>query len=226
VQSELAPLESWDSEETWRTFEEDTFHHYLGEVELQKCEQDLNRYTDLIEISQPDVVIETGTRRGGSALWFQLQGLKVITIDSDWDAGADARRAHGDNIPNIEFIRGRSSIDARLGFEVQKHLQQGQRVMVSLDADHHTDHVMGEILLWSTFVSVGCYLVIEDGCFDMWPADRARVGGAEIPERGGPLGAIRRSHALLSAQGFWRDTYVENLHPVSHSPVGWWRHYD
>jgi cephalosporin hydroxylase len=171
-------------------------------------------------------VIETGTRRGGSALWFQTVGLKVITIDSDWDAGAEARRQHGDNIPNIEWIRGRSSIDGRLQSEVDRHLQRGQRVMVSLDSDHHTEHVIGEIALWSPFVTPGCYLVVEDGCFDMWPADRARVGGAEIPERGGPLGAIRRSQTSLKRQGFYRDESVEGLHPVSHSPVGWWRHDD
>lgn len=223
---ELAPLPSWDSEATWATFEDDTFHHYVGEVELQKSLPDLNRYSDLIEVSQPDVVIETGTRRGGSALWFQLQGLRVITIDTDWEAGSDARRQHGDNIPNIEFIRGRSSIDARLGFEVQKYMQKGQRVMVSLDSDHHTEHVMSEIVMWSPFVTPGCYLVVEDACFDMWPADRARVGGAEIPERGGPLGAIRRSQTILTSQGFYRDESVEGLHPISHSPVGWWRHDD
>lgn len=225
--TELAPLSSWASEGTWRTFEDDTFHQYLPDgVELQKCQADLDRYETLIDQSQPDVVIETGTRRGGSALWFQDHGLKVITIDSDWEAGSQARKAHEghEHIPNIEWIAGRSSIDARLGFEVQSLLQAGQRVMVSLDSDHHCEHVMGEILLWSTFVTPGCYLVVEDACFDMWPAERARVGGAQIPERGGPLAAIRRSQSVLAMQGgFYRDEALERQSVISHSPVGWWR---
>jgi len=224
MEAELAPLASWDSEATWATFENGDFHDYLGEVEIQKSGQDLERYMDLIETSQPDVVIETGTRRGGSALWFQQHGLKVITIDADPGAGSEARKQHGDNIPNIEWLTGWSSTDVRLVGEVMRHLQSGQRVMVSLDSDHHMAHVQSEINLWSAFVTPGCYMVIEDACFDMWPAERARVGGHLIPERGGPLGAIRREMPRLEKLGWRRDESVEGLYSISHSPVGWWRH--
>jgi cephalosporin hydroxylase len=217
--SELAPLPSWDSEATWRTFETDDFHTEVRGVELQKCQPDLDRYRVLIEESQPDVVIEIGTRRGGSALWFAEQDLRVISVDRDPNAGEEARRVTSKQ--RIDWLTY-NSVDARLGFELTARITQGERVMVSLDGDHHQDHVMGEITLWSPFVTPGCYLVVEDGCFDMWPADRARVGGAQIPERGGPLGAIRRMHPLLLANGFWRDEVLESG-PISHSPVGWWR---
>lgn len=224
--TELSPLPSWDSEATWKTFEEGTFHETINGVELQKCAWDLDRYLGLIEASQPDVVIETGTRRGGSALWFASNGLRVHSIDLEPGAGHDARTSGARELDHIQWWPGSTSVDPIVYRAVEGMLTSGQRVMVSLDSDHHTQHVMDEIAVWSSLVSPGCYLVVEDGCFDMWPAERARVGGYRIPEIGGPLGAIRRCAAGLQRYGFWRDESVEGLHPVSHSPVGWWRRGD
>jgi cephalosporin hydroxylase len=108
--------------------------------------------------------------------------------------------------------------------------------MVSLDSDHHSAHVQAEIdLLGRQFVTPGCYLVVEDGCFDLFARDgqidRARVGGSRIPEFGGPLDAIERQLGgdlpnPMTADLFWRDESVEALSPVSHSPCGWWRRHE
>lgn len=221
--TELAPLPTWDSERTWKTFEDGTFHVEVHGVELQKDEWDLDRYADLIEVSQPDVIIETGTRRGGSALWFARMGLKVHTIDLEPSAGHEARLTGVQELERISWWSGSSSTDVQVAAAIQRLIEPGQRVMVTLDSDHHMPHVIGEISMWGDLVTPGCYLVIEDACFDMWPAERARVGGHEIPERGGPLGAIRRCEPWLQSAGFYRDESVEGLHAVSHSPVGWWR---
>lgn len=225
MRTDLVPLPSWSSDLTWATFPQGTFHQDVLGVECQKSADDLERYRTLIEESQPDIVIETGTRNGGSALWFLEQGLDVITIDLMGGAGQAARdtpRGH-----EIWFYTGHSS--AELPFEILcdifDHLR-GKRVMVSLDSDHHTPHVGAEIAVWAPMVSPGCYLVIEDACFDMWDADRARVGGARIPELGGPLPAIQERADDLETWGFWRDENLEGLTPVSHSPVGWWRRRD
>ena len=225
----LLPLATWDSAATWETFGNGTFHGVIAGVEIQKCADDLDRYNELIEISQPDLVIETGTRRGGSALWFRSMGLQVITIDLEDNAGDDAQRARPQDY-NIHYIRGHSSVN--LGADRMSAIQaicRGKRIMVSLDSDHHSAHVEQEIALWSRFVSPGCYLVVEDACFDMWIRDapgQARVGGSRIPEEGGPLTAIQNSRGLLQRRAFWRDTELEGLTSISHSPCGWWRHDD
>jgi cephalosporin hydroxylase len=224
--TELAPLPSWASEGTWQTFENDRFHQWVGPVELQKCQQDLDRYAELIEITQPDVVIETGTRRGGSALWFAQHGLKVITIDRDPDAGREAIQFGPKGIDDITWFAGYGSTDPQTILGVMQLIKPDQRVMVSLDSDHHMPHVIAEISLYADLVTPGCYLIIEDACFDMWPAERARVGGSEIPERGGPLGAIRRCQGWLEGNGFWRDIDLERRSVISHSPAGWWRRGD
>jgi cephalosporin hydroxylase len=67
----LNPLPSWSSEETWQMFRNGLYHGVFRGAEIQKSADDLHRYQELVEISQPDIVIETGTRAGGSALYFR-----------------------------------------------------------------------------------------------------------------------------------------------------------
>lgn len=217
--SELMPLPSWDSEATWATFESGLYHGEIAQVEVQKCDDDLDRYRELVDISQPDIVVETGTRAGGSALFFRSLGLQVVTIDTSPQFG-DRPPVVG---PGIDWVTG-SSIGDDVWSRVVPQLV-GKRVMVSLDSDHHSAHVQAEIVLWGPMVSPGCYLVVEDACFEMWEPVRARRGGYQIPEFGGPLDAIRKQ--LDHPNGaFWRDEMLESLTPVSHSPVGWWRKHD
>lgn len=215
----LQPLPGWSSDRTWATFPREEFHQDFRGSELQKTEDDLLRYSDLIEASQPDIVVEVGTRAGGSARWFHDQmGLKVFTID------IDPRIDSKHDLTGITSIKA-DSRDLMMAAGLIKELRAdtGARVMVSLDGDHHADTVEVEIALWADAVTPGCYLVIEDACFDLWDDERARVGGAQIPERGGPLHAINRCAGVLSSRGFWRDVALEDLTSISHSPVGWWR---
>ena len=223
----IAPLGNWSSEGTWATFATGRFHTWVNGVELQKCDDDLDRYAELIEISQPDLVIEAGTRQGGSALWFRDLGLQVITIDRDKDAGRAARMARPHDW-GIHYIAGDSADLSPDVITAMNAICAGKRVMVSLDSDHHADHVLREIKAWWSWVSPGCYLVVEDGCFEQWDEDRARVGGVQIPERGGPLRAVNQWMASIdpSHQQFWRDEALEGSTPISHSPGGWWRRHE
>lgn len=211
----LEPLASWDAEATWELFDAGTFHVEHAGVELQKSEHDLLRYRELIETSQPDIVVETGTRAGGSALWFRDQGLQVVTID---------RQPQFDHPPyvgpGVEWVTGNSLASSVINRVAP--LLRGKRVMVSLDSDHHRGHVLNEMMIWGQFVSPGCYIVIEDGCFDLWEPERARRGGRRIPEEGGALAAMRESDIEYS-RGFWRDASLEGRSSISHSPCGWWR---
>lgn len=219
----LSPLPSWDMLQTHDTFVTGTFHGVVGGVEIQKSDDDLLRYTELVDISQPDIVIETGTRAGGSALWFQRAlGLQVISID----IAPQFTRGEPSG-PGISFMRG-SSIDPAIVNNVLP-LIQGKRVMVSLDSDHHSPHVQAEMATWGPLVSPGCYMVVEDACFDAFAregfASWARIGGSRIPEYGGPLDAIEKS-LIHFGEMWWRDESLEGRTPISHSPVGWWRKHE
>lgn len=214
----MNPLSSWDSEATWETFVNGNFHGWIGTVEVQKSADDLDRYERLIDETEPDLVIETGTRRGGSALWFRDHGLEVVSFDTNPLSGQDARKQRP-NDRGMHFKVGDSKMPDERDIRFLKSLVRGRRVMVSLDADHHYGHVKAEIEFWHSWVTPGCGFVIEDACFEMWEPERARVGGVRIPEWGGPLKAIRETMPL---DGFTRNIDLEGMTPISHSPVGWW----
>lgn len=223
----IKPLSSWDSEATWATFETGDFRSWTRDnVEVQKHWSDLERYAQIVEMSQPDLIIETGTRSGGSACWFHQElDLQVISIDiaPQFNPTVDPPIRS----PHIKWIRG-SSISDRVIREVYE-LAKGKRVMVSLDSDHVSPHVQAEIAVLGLLVSPGCYLVVEDGCFDMWPAQKAARGGTGIPTHGGPLHAIRTQldDPLGQSSGmFWRDEATEGISSISHSPCGWWRRHE
>lgn len=217
----LKPLPGWSSEKTWETFTNGQFHGSIRGVEVQKSADDLERYRELVEASQPDLVIETGTRAGGSALYFHHElGLRVITIDSNpqWRS-----RGAPHDCGKIDWVVGSSTDQETRSWVVDRLKGRDLRVMVSLDADHHNLHVQREIVMWAPLVSRGCYLVVEDACFDVWEPDRARIGGGQIPEVGGALAAINHQRSTLRDLGFRRDEALEDSSPISHSPVGWWR---
>lgn len=123
-----------------------------------KCPLDLWIYQELLVRTRPDVLVETGTWCGGSALYiamiFDLIGHgRVITVDIEAKSG---RPEH----PRISYLTG-SSTDPAVVTEV-RCLVRNDRAMVVLDADHHAPSVYEELILYSPLVQDGDYLVVED----------------------------------------------------------------
>lgn len=179
-------------------------------VKVDKLGVDLDRYARVIAATRPDVVVECGTRYGGSALWFAQQGLDVVTVD------IEARQRHGH--PAVTYLLG-DTAHAGLAATVAE-LVAGRRVMVSLDSDHSTNHVIDEIDLYGPLVTPGCHLVVEDTILG-YATDEAlgAVSLSGLP--GSPLDAVRSR--LVGNPAWVRDEDVERMHPVSHHPMGWWR---
>jgi len=116
-------------------------------------------YQEIIWETRPQFIIETGSYSGGSALFFasicDLIGEgKVVTIDVD-DL-ASRTLSH----PRITTIVGSSVSDGVIS--QVRQIVGSQTAMVSLDSGHSKDHVLREMELYSEFVSVGNYLVVED----------------------------------------------------------------
>src|SRR5207253_2669584 len=91
---------------------------------------------------KPALLIETGTNRGGSALFFahlfDLMGHgQVVTIDVD--------KLHDIAHPRITFLIG-SSISPLIVERVRTLAASAAGpVMVTLDSDHRQDHVRAEL---------------------------------------------------------------------------------
>jgi len=176
------------------------------DLNLAKFPEDLARYEVVLKQSRPELVIECGTWRGGSALWFAAHDVDVVTIDVVDEAIAAAREH-----PRVTRVLGDSESSAVVQQVAQ--LTAGRRTMVTLDSDHHPFHVRREIELYGPFVSPGCYLVVEDGLLRFVPSPFDKPFA-------GPLDAIE---LLLKGSSTWvRDERIEAMSPISSSPAGWW----
>ena len=125
---------------------------------MLKYPTDLWIYQELIVERRPDLIIETGTHHGGSALFMamicdQLGAGEVVSVDIDGDP---ARPSH----PRIEYITA-SSTDPGVVADLTARAA-GKRVMVILDSDHSEAHVAAEMRCYAPLVQVGDYLIVED----------------------------------------------------------------
>jgi cephalosporin hydroxylase len=217
----LTPRPVYDLPASWDTFSNGDYENRIGDLRTWKLQDDLQRYFEIIERTRPEVILETGTKFGGSALWFKALGqqlgydIDVITIDIDKTFSEQARH----EFPGIHWLIGDSLDGAVLLAAID--LIDGRRTMVSLDSEHAAPHVAAEIGAYGPLVTPGCYLVVEDGIFDLVDPKYAHLGGARIPAEGGPLRAIGQTVARDSAT--WkRDIKVEEMSARSHHPAGFW----
>ena len=157
--------------------------NYRG-VRILKNVMDLWNYQEIIHERRVEWVIETGTRHGGSALYFadlltarKAAGL-VISVDVDHDSLQIPR----DGIPGLRLLMGDSASPAII--EQIRSLLPAQRgpVFVILDSDHRMDHVVRELNAYVPLMQPGDYLIVEDTCINGHPVR---------PEFGpGPMEAI------------------------------------
>jgi cephalosporin hydroxylase len=128
-------------------------------VRVYKCPLDLWVYQEIVHETKPDVVIETGTLFGGSALFFAcmfdlLGNGRVVTIDLK---PRPARPHHN----RITYITGSSTSNEVIRC-VQDLVGSANKVMVVLDSDHTAPHVLREIRMYSPMVTKDAYLIVED----------------------------------------------------------------
>lgn len=143
-----------DFEHTW----EQTF--WMG-TKILKCPLDLWIYQEILFETKPEVVLETGTAHGGSALWFahmlDLLGKgEVITIDVEGVKAFPNRPKHD----RITYLHGSSTED-----EIIKKVNYrvaNRPTLVVLDSAHTAEHVEREMNIWCELVRPGGYLIVED----------------------------------------------------------------
>lgn len=153
IVSEFHKLYYYGKEKTWKN---NTF--WLN-VPVAKCPLDLWVYQEIINETKPDVILETGTAYGGSALFLAsicdlVNGGRIITIDV---AAQSDRPQH----QRIKYLSGSSTSEGVVA-DLDRMIKADERVMVILDSDHRAEHVRKELEIYSRWVSLGCYLIVED----------------------------------------------------------------
>ena len=128
---------------------------------------------EIISEVKPDLIVETGTYRGGSALlWATIleqvnpEG-RVLTIDIE-----DQRTRRAKTLPisrrRVDFLLG-SSTDPAIVDEVHRRAED-RRVLVLLDSLHTAEHVAKELGAYALLVPVGSYVIVQDTPLDSYKA--------------------------------------------------------
>ena len=138
---------------------------WLG-VATQKSPLDTWIFQELLFEVKPDVMVETGTYKGGGSFYYaslmELMGLgRVLTVDIQDYPGKPSH-------PCVTFFLG-SSTSPKILDQLRAAIGPGEKVMVTLDSDHLAPHVAEELRLYSELVTPGSYLIVEDAHFNGHP---------------------------------------------------------
>jgi cephalosporin hydroxylase len=117
-------------------------------------------YQEIIFEVKPDIIIELGNSNGGSTLLLahlcDLMGNgRVIGIDLSHEIVPESVKKH----PRIIFIVG----DACNNFNaVKRYIHKDEKVLVIEDSSHTFENTLNILKLYSTLVTKGSYIIIED----------------------------------------------------------------
>lgn len=139
-------------------------------VPILKFPTDLTLYSEAIFEKKPELIVEIGTKFGGSALYFQdMMELQngfgsVITID--------IKEQVKEKDPRIQYWIG-NSLDPEIIKRVHE-AAEGKKTMLVIDGNHSRVHVKNELHEYRDIVTPGQYMVVED-CY----IDRGLYGPGE-----------------------------------------------
>jgi len=151
-------------------------------IRTLKLPSDVWSYQEIIFDHRIEHVIETGTRHGGSALFFAetlaARGAPGPVVSIDIDAASRQLQAH----PGIRFLVGDSAAPEMVDRALALLPQSRGALFLILDSDHRRNHVLRELRAWIPVLRTGDYVVVEDTIVNGHPVR---------PEHGpGPLEAI------------------------------------
>jgi cephalosporin hydroxylase len=171
--------------------------YWLGHRVL-KCPLDLWIYQEILHELRPELIVETGTYRGGSALFLasicDLLGRgEVVTIDSKRQRGRPRNR-------RITYLHG-SSTAPEITRQVERRAKGKRPILVILDSGHGKAHVLDELRTYAPLVTPGSYLIVED----------TNLNGHPVEPGHGPGPAEAVAAFLAENAAFHRDPSREKL---------------
>ena len=146
---------------------------WLG-VPIWQMPDDLMRLQQIVVEVQPTWIVETGTKFGGSAIFFasllKLIGRQeggVVTIDvTEYREASETLQTH----PHADLVR-RAIIGDAASQEVADQVRQVMggalgTTLVFLDDNHNAAHVHAEMTLYAPLVTPGSYMIVADTVFE------------------------------------------------------------
>ena len=189
--------------------------------------QDIVAVQELIWDIKPDLIIETGVAHGGSAVFFasllELNALSGGPKDAEvWCVEIDLRAHNREALvvhpmyPRLRIFDG-SSVDGKIASVIAEKASKCERVLVILDSNHTHKHVLGELNLYASLVSVGSYCVVFDTVIE-------DLDGVEFVDRpwgkgNNPKTAV--AEFLKTNSDFVVETAIDDKLLISAAPGGY-----
>lgn len=180
-------------------------YNFWTGITIRKFPGDAFAIHQMIWRARPQVIVELGTQRGGSAAFVhsfakacgveEIISLDIVTVERP-------------TLDGVEYIVG-DDTDPKIAEYVAKRV--GDRsCSVIIDANHHGDHVLKELNLYGDLVTPGQALILEDTHCDVLNFKKFR-------ETGGPLRAFTQ----------WKNndkfTLVTDVEPyITTNMFGYW----
>lgn len=199
-------------------------YHYNFEwlgLPIIQYPQDIAAMQEIIWKTKPDLIIETGTARGGSAIFYASM-LKIlgrgVVVSVDIDIRKHNRQAIRKHpLSGFVILIEGSSIDERVISKVRKVADRAKKVLVVLDSLHTHEHVLAELRAYSKFVSRGSYLVVFDTVIEDLPQGLSK----DRPWGKGNSPKTAVQEFLDSNRNFILDKSVENKLVITVAPGGY-----
>ena len=153
------------------------FWRWLG-LPIIQVPDDIVTMQEIIWETRPQVVIETGFARGGSAILYSSiltligDGI-VVSVDIDIRAHNRAAVEEHPLGGRVRLVEGSSTAPETLD-RVRALIPDGARVMVILDSNHTHQHVLEELRLYGPLVTEGQFLVVSDTVIEDIPPQTHR----------------------------------------------------
>lgn len=187
---------------------------FMG-VPCYKSVADMWNYQEILAELKPALIVEFGTRFGGSALYFSVIGrainpaLRVLSVDI----------SHEDVFPQVFadsaiHLMTASSTDTSVAAAIDglRAVYPG-KVFFILDSDHRKTHVLAELELLQGVVATGDYVIVEDGNINGHPV---------LPNWGeGPYEAIEE-YLSRYPNDYQLDHEREAKFGFTFAPKGFW----
>ena len=185
---------------------------WLG-VPVWQMPEDLLRLQEIVVEVKPKWIIETGTKFGGSAIFFssllKLIGREdggVITVDLTQYSEAVATF---DSHPHAGLVRKSivgDAASAAVAAEVAAAMKGKEgSTLVFLDDNHNAEHVWQEMSLYAPLVTPQSYLIVADTVFEDLAGTPVGMPTEKYPdvEKSNPRVAVNRF--LAARSDFVRD---------------------
>lgn len=164
--------------------------------------QDIVAMQELVWTLKPDLIIETGIARGGSAIFYasllELNAMaggpsdaEIVAVDIDIRAHNRAAIEAHPFSKRLTMIEG-SAIDAGVVDQVRAKASGKSSVLVCLDSNHTHDHVLAELRAYAPLVTPESYIVVFDTLVEELP--EAAIGDRPWGRGDNPMTAV---HAYL-----------------------------